>query len=126
MSHPAQAALTLEVDNPAPTGGYFQLSWNQSLPEGILLQQSESVDFTKARQWNVNGVEAFSMSGLSNGKYFYRLLSNNNESSNTVEVNVTHHGLAKAWSFFTIGALLFVFLLGYIFLRPQIPSGAQS
>lgn len=122
-----QAAPELSTSDSAPTAGYFQLTWSEKLPSGSILQQSTSPDFASVREWQVSDSESFSMSGLSNGEYFYRLQNAADQSwSNTVTVRAQHHSLAKAWLFFAVGALLFVYLVAYIFLhqrrKPAFPG----
>lgn len=121
-----QAAPELSTADPAPTAGYFELSWGEKLPQGSILQQSLSPDFAGAREWQVAGSESFSMSGLSNGEYFYRLQSAADQSwSNTISVKVQHHSLVKAWLFFGVGAALFLYLVFYIFSsrhKPAVPG----
>lgn len=113
-----QAAPELSTADPFPTAGYFQLSWGEKLPQGSILQQSLSPDFAGAREWQVAGSESFAMSGLSDGEYFYRLQGATEQGwSNTVTVKVQHHSLGKAWLFFGVGAVLFLYLLVYIFSR---------
>lgn len=109
-----QAAVRLSVDTPAPTAGYFQLSWGEKLPAGSILQQSAQADFAGVREWRVAGADSFSMSGLGNGEYFYRLQTAQGI-SNAVSVKVQHHSLGKAWLFFGVGAALFLYLIFYIF-----------
>lgn len=120
------AAPELLTADPAPTAGYFQLAWGEKLPDGSILQQSTHPDFVSAREWQVSGTKSFSMSGLGNGQYFYRLQNAADQSwSNTVVVKVQHHSLTKAWLFFAVGAVLFLYLVAYIFThqrkKPALP-----
>ena len=109
----ASAAVTLEVDTPEAKAGYFVLSWDQEAP-GYLLQQAPDERFAEYREWEIGPDAAFTVSGLAEGDYYYRIQPLDGEWSNTVVVNVRHHSLARAWTFFFIGLTLFAILAGVI------------
>src|SRR5690606_34730151 len=77
----------------------------------LTLQQSSQADFSgEIEQWPVNQADQFTHSGLTNGLYYYRLVSENG-ASNVVVVEVQHHALSRALFFFLLGAVLFILLV---------------
>lgn len=113
----------LTVDDPTPRAGFFVLSWKPSAANSVVLQQSKQATFDGVRQWPVDGVRAFTMSGLNDGVYFYRLVNNQgNALSGIVKVEVKHHSLVRAWILFVVGALLFSFLIRYIYFNRRLAA----
>lgn len=119
---PAAATPTLHVDNRTPKAGYFQLSWSPAATgTRYQLEQSTSPDFSKTLDWQIDDRHRFSMSGLPNGNYWYRLRVDGDppgQWSEPVEVHVQHQSLARAFSFFGAGFVVFVTLVGVVVLRP--------
>lgn len=122
VASPAVAAPTLHVDNRTPKAGYFQLSWSPAV-DGIRyqLQQSDSPDFSKTLDWQIDDRHRFSMTGLANGDYWYRLRVDGDSPgqwSKPVEVRVHHQSLVRAFSFFGAGFVVFVTLVAVVVVRP--------
>jgi len=111
------ASLELTVNSSLATEGYFTLSWSDS-DEPIRLYESTDRDF-RNRELIYQGKDtARTVTGKPDGVYFYRLSSNQDEStakwSEIVEVEVKHHSLAHAMAYFAVGAIVFLASLGTI------------
>lgn len=106
----AQNLLTSNTD--LATAGYFQLSWQASASSpSYRLQQSADSDFSNAQTIYQGTDTASVLSGLSDGRYYFRVLDHLGTPSNIVTVQVKHHSLSKAFGFFALGACMFVILL---------------
>lgn len=105
---PAQAQeLRLEADTPVATAGFYQLKWQA--PGPVVLEEDDSPSFASPRII-YRGVDAARvMSGQRDGERYYRIKDEGGSlSSNIVKVTVQHHSLARAFSFFSLGATVFV------------------
>lgn len=97
------------------TAGYFRLSWtvspntsNGDIPQ-FELQQATQADFSDAIARYQGADRATVISGLANNTYYYRVrLSNEDDWSKTVAVEVKHHPLSRAFSFFALGIAMFI------------------
>jgi hypothetical protein len=114
------AAVSLESDSDNATAGYFQLRWEaREMPMRLI--ESPGPDF-ETRNLVYEGPDtARLISGKSNGRYFYRLESavgtdstQADVVSNTLQVTVRHHSLARAFTFFAIGAAVFAATLALV------------
>jgi len=107
---PAMAAPTLKSDSSESTAGYYQLHWSNKQPVDYILQESRKPDFSDATILYHGRDTATLVSGRRNGAYYYRVRNAvaGNDWSNSVEVQVTHHPLSRAFMFFALGALVFV------------------
>lgn len=55
------------------------------------------------------------LTGFPNGVYYIRLLDKSGmRVSNISQVNVEHHSMSRVWVIFTMGAILFALLMGYM------------
>jgi hypothetical protein len=105
----AHAQPQLESDTDLSTEGYFQLSWHSEQPGNFELQQAPSEDFHHARSIYQGEDMATVISGLPNGRYFYRVRHENSTTwSEPVRVAVKHHPLSRAFGFFSLGAVMFL------------------
>ena len=92
--------------------GYFVLNWQTSSnPDELTLEQSSDERFSSPIQSNLTGASAATITGLSDGVYYFRLTDSGNTISNTISVTVAHHSLARAGSFFLLGLVLFSLLV---------------
>ena len=48
---------------------------------------------------------------LSDDIYYFRIRNNNSAWSNTIEVEVKHHSLSRAFGFFSLGAVMLIVTL---------------
>ena len=110
VSARAITAPTLHSGTSLSTAGYFQLSWSgqDSVLKQYELQQATQNNFSDARTFYRGPDEATVISGLGDQKYYYRVRHENSAWSNTVEIEVKHHPLSRAFGFFALGALMFV------------------
>ena len=106
----AKAVPTLKSDSNESSAGYYQLHWTNNHTGDFILQESSKPDFSNAELLYQGPDTATLVSGRKNGTYYYRVRSADaeNEWSNPVRVNVTHHPLSRAFMFFSLGALVFV------------------
>lgn len=112
MTSPLCAQIQLDSNTNMATAGYFQLTWSgdpQQAP--YVLQQSITPSFSKHITLYQGADTASLQSGLSDGTYHYRVLGSQGVVSNSVQVEVKHHALKKAFSFFALGAVMFLILL---------------
>jgi hypothetical protein len=111
----AFAAPQLSANLDVAAEGYFVLSWDApDISSELTLQESREPDFSgDLEQWPVSQANQFTQSGLTNGLYFYRL-ADGTSTSNVVKVEVQHHSLSRAWFFFSLGAVLFILLVGIL------------
>ncbi|HMB72456.1 MAG TPA: hypothetical protein VKQ06_02720 [Gammaproteobacteria bacterium] len=100
--------VTLTSDTEIATAGYFQLLWEAAEP--IRLVESTTADFDDPHTVYEGSDSGHTVSGRADGTLFYRL-----ESAATgavlvepVRVVVAHHPIARAFTFFGVGALVFV------------------
>lgn len=102
------AAPVISSDVTVSREGYFVLRWEAAAPDNnLVLQQSTEPDFrSDVEQWPVDGALQFTLSGLEDDVYYYRLSSDSGV-SNTISVQVEHHTLDRALLFFLLGAVLF-------------------
>jgi len=114
MPQHVMAGLQLNSDTRLSTAGYFQLSWSapssiHASPDLFILQQSESPDFNDAKTLYQGPDQASVISGLSNRTYYYRVrLTDDQNWSNTLAIEVKHHSLSRALGFFILGAMMFL------------------
>lgn len=121
---PHSYALQLSTDTPVATAGYYQLSWLGKV-ESFQLQESTAPDFNSFKILYEGKDLARVISGKSDGDYYYRLLSNEGNTSqvsNTVKVTVSHHPLENAVMFFVAGAIVFLAILYLIFKGRRLES----
>lgn len=99
------------------TAGYFQLTWSDPTPapdsgDQFELQQATQADFSDAVTRYQGSDQATVISGLADQTYYYRVRhSNLDDWSNGVTVQVKHHSLARAFSFFGLGLVMFIVTL---------------
>ncbi|MCG8312573.1 MAG: hypothetical protein MI976_05105 [Pseudomonadales bacterium] len=120
-------AITLQASESLSTAGYFNLSWDKSAQNhDFVLQQASSRGFDSPVEWRLGKTASFSMSGLENGTYYYRVgyWPKPQAWSNVVQVQVQHHSLGKAFAIFSLGALIFLVLVVVILInRKQANRG---
>lgn len=105
------AEISLSSDTEISSEGYFVLSWESDTQLPLTLQQSQSAAFDDVRITNLPADGSITITGLRDGNYFYRVLAADQEQSNIIQVQVEHHTLARAFSFFSLGLVLFIVLL---------------
>ena len=114
------SAATLEPAELESNEGYYQLSWEAD--EAIRLIEAESSDFSDGRAIYSGLDSGHVVSGKPDGVWYYRLeaADGGNILSDPAVITVRHHSLGRAFSFFALGAVVFLATLGLIFFaRPE-------
>lgn len=115
-------ALQLSSDTSVATAGYYQLIW-YGKSEVFQLQESTTSDFKLFKVIYKGKDLARTISGKSDGDYFYRLVDEqSSQISNTVKVEVSHHSLEHAILFFIAGAIVFISILFLILKGNRLES----
>lgn len=107
------AEVSLTTDTTLSTEGYFVLNWETIDPSSqpVILQQSDSEDFSVDREFTLPSNGSITITGLDNGHYYFRAYQEGSPFSNTVAIEVVHHSLQRALFFFSIGLVLFLILV---------------
>jgi hypothetical protein len=116
---PASAAM-LESDQSESNEGYFQLRWEAEEP--IRLVEATDPGFRDAAVLYRGSDTASVISGKPDGIWYYRIEAADGGAilTDPITVTVRHHSLQRAFSFFALGAVVFVMTLGLILLaRPK-------
>ena len=110
VSHAGTPAPTLSVDNETATAGFFRLNWELDAT-AFELQESLSPDFVNAATLYSGPDRATVISGKPDGAWHYRVRAQTNGRpgpwSDPVSVTVAHHSLARAFTFLTLGFIIF-------------------
>jgi len=98
----------LLVSTDVSNEGYFVLNWDTGNEESeLVLEQADSERFDQVISRDIPGTGAITITGLEDGTYFFRLRQDSGPIGSSVQVTVQHHSLARAGSFFALGAALF-------------------
>jgi len=118
----------LSVDNAVATAGYYRLSWRLAGAAGkptpdFELQESTDPHFYPAVTLYRGPDLATVLSGRRNGLRYYRVrvIPGTGAAaswSDILPVETRHHSMARALTFFSLGALVFVLTL-FLILRPR-------
>lgn len=94
--------------------GYYQLRWEADEP--IRLVEATSAGFADARTIYTGSDTAHVVSGKPDGVFHYRIETAGGGTvlADPVVVTVRHHSLSRAFSFFALGAVVFLATLGLI------------
>ncbi|MGQ4275636.1 hypothetical protein ACQ5ES_01085 [Pseudidiomarina sp. E22-M8] len=93
--------------------GYFVLALDQAPRAGMIVQQSSRRDFSEINTefaW-FGDFEKMTLTGFSDGDYYFRLKPSAELSSNVVVVSVRHYSSWQAYSLFFTGLVLFIVLV---------------
>ena len=109
----AGAAPAFDAPPERSTDGGFTLAWEADEP--VQLEQASGPDYADARILYRGRDTSTVVSGLPDGEYRFRLrAAGANEWSDVATVTVEHHSLGRAFSFFAVGAVVFLVLIGTI------------
>jgi len=113
------ADISLSSNTTLSTEGYFVISWasEAGVDTPVVLQQSPSENFgtTLSREFNLPAYGSVTITGLTDGAYYFRVTHAGQSSfSDLLVVEVAHHSLSRALTFFSVGLVLFLILLGTI------------
>ncbi len=109
-------AVELHSDTAVATAGYYQLTWDADTDQKTPIFQIEEATnptFSDATVLYQGPDEATVVTGRDNGHYYYRARvvgaqGKDGQWSATTDVIVKHHSLARAFSFFAVGAFVFI------------------
>jgi hypothetical protein len=109
----AQISLPrLSSDTLIATAGFFRLHWSTDKSGPVELQQANNPSFARPTLRYRGPDRASVISGMPNGKWYYRVRTVDNQDagpwSKTVMVTVAHHPLSRAFMFFVLGVIVFI------------------
>lgn len=114
-------APSLHTDSSIASAGYFRLTWDWKDTENrrFELQESRSPAFVQPQTLYQGPDRASLLSGRPDGAYYYRVRLHPEDGqpgpwSDTVEIDVEHHSLGRAFTFFGVGAGVFLATLGLV------------
>ena len=101
------------------TAGYFRLTWSPANPDAptreYQLQRANDPRFMEPVTIYEGPDRASVVSGLADQVYFFRVREQHSPAwSAPVRVEVKHHPLARAFGFFSLGAIVFAVMLGVL------------
>ncbi|MCP5380935.1 MAG: hypothetical protein H6912_01070 [Kordiimonadaceae bacterium] len=99
----------IEIVDNGTTAGYVTLAWPSASGKTFELKQKENGHWKIIYQGQDR---ATTLSGLADGTYHYALMMDG-QSNAEDEINITvrHHTLKRAWTFFGVGAAMFLILI---------------
>lgn len=100
---------SLTTDTELAREGYFVLDWSLGDQEDYVIQQAHSSAFVQPDTYEVPASGSMTLSGFADGDYYFRAGREGNW-TDTVQVTVEHHSLARALGFFISGLILFSIL----------------
>lgn len=102
--------LVLQTDTLLSAEGYFVLTWSSQAADPLVLEQAGAEDFRAAVAREVPASGNLTITGLADGRYFFRVGDGSGRWSEPIEITVRHHALPRALFFFGMGLLLFLVL----------------
>jgi hypothetical protein len=97
--------------------GHVRLEWLASGPGAVYeIQQAETPYFENPKSIYKGPDLGTFVSGLRNGKYYYRVRTEGGDWSDTLELDVKHHSLRLAYILSGLGAIVFL-LTVWVVLR---------
>ncbi len=123
---PLAHGAVLESDTAVATAGFFRLSWESAEP--VRLVESRDSDFAERAVVYAGADTARVVSGKPDGDWHYRLeeVATGRVAGQPVTVTVQHHTLRKAWTFFAIGAVVFLATVGLIISGGRAGGGLNG
>ncbi|WP_417464871.1 hypothetical protein [Kordiimonas sp.] len=119
---PAVLADDLVLVDNGLSAGYATVAWPDVDGSSFVLEQKTATGW---RELYSGPDRASTLSGLADGTYLFRLKVEGVPALELLEVKVEHHPLVRAWTFFAIGAVMFLVLVGLL-LKGQGVSSLQS
>jgi hypothetical protein len=113
----AQDRPILESETNLSRTGHFRLSWklgenSDDREISFIVQQSSEENFNNPKLIYTGLDQQSFLSGLDNGRYFYRVGTAESENemiwSGVTMVEVRHYPLSMAYSLFVLGAVVFI------------------
>ena len=117
----ASATAAPELDPALSHDGVARLTWDVPDTASITLQQAPGIAFDQPTILYRGRDSGTTLTGLADGEYFYRIGIHSDQSGDAqwsapVRLEVSHHPLSRAWTFFAVGVVVFVATLGLVFL----------
>ncbi len=110
--------------------GHALLKWSSdSKNDDTLLftvEKSATEDFQSAQQIYQGNETSTFLSGLSDGKYYFRVKSQNSSWSSPINLTVVHYSQSFALSLFGLGLLSFIGIVIVIFLGNRADTKASA
>lgn len=94
--------------------GHFTLTWENPAEKEVTLEVSNNPSFERPRALYQGSGTSFFISGLSDGKYYYRLRDVSSEDTEVFILTVAHRSLTLALSLFALGSLVFLAIVAVI------------
>lgn len=113
---------TLNISDNDYSAGYATLNWSSAT--GDIFELEENIE----DEWVViyRGQDrATSLSGLTDGTYSYRLVSDGIQVGETINFTIQHYSLRNAWAFFLMGAFMLAILI-FMLIRGNLNLNEQS
>lgn len=122
---PGSTAADLELADDGLSAGYATLAWPSARGDFFTLQQKVEGDWITLYE---GGDRATTLSGLPDGTYQVRLISDGEAASAPLAITVSHHSQARAWTFFALGAVMFLLLLVLLVVggRKQLATSTET
>lgn len=115
----------LTSDTEIATAGYFQLRWEAEDP--VRLVESTTADFADSLVVYEGSDSGHAVSGRPDGELFYRLESATTGAilSPPLRIVIAHHPTSRAFTFFGIGAIVFVATLLLILIGSRAADARE-
>ncbi|WP_262690849.1 hypothetical protein [Kordiimonas aestuarii] len=99
------------ISDDGSTAGYATIAWPDVDGESFVLEEK------RGSKWVAiyNGPDrATTLSGLADGEREYRLKADGVVVGDVLALAIQHHPLSRAWTFFGVGAVMFVILVALL------------
>lgn len=106
LVNPPVLAERLKASTTASQDGVVTLAWSLDPGESVRLERSPDATFHDVTTLYQGRDTASTITGLPDGRYFFR--ASGNGWQETVAVDVEHHSLTRAFVFFILGAVVFL------------------
>jgi len=105
----AAAQPVLSASPPDSSDGVSVISWQApAADQHIILQRATHADFSDARQIYRGSDTASTVTGMTDGTWYFRARLDDGAWSEPLAVKVQHHPLGRAFGFFSVGAIVFI------------------
>lgn len=108
----AEEGFAVSASPALSSDGVVRLTWSGGSGQPVEIERAESASFDQPRLLYRGTDGATVISGLSNGRYFFRgrvhHADGNYSPWSRVAVEVEHHSLARALGFFALGSFVFL------------------
>ncbi len=113
---------TLNVSDNDYSAGYATLNWSSATGNMFELEENSEDGWVVIYKGQDR---ATSLSGLPDGTYSYRLISDGIQVGETINFTVQHYSLKNAWAFFSMGAFMLAVLI-LVLIRGNLKINEQN